>query len=84
MHAVKCTTEGRTAARVWLVANFGVVSDGGHVDALCARVSVAKHVATSVIVNTMAYLDKTWHTQQKISSAETQSFVWPNMLFTTT
>ena len=84
MHVVKCSPEGRSTARVWLAANFGVVNDDGHVDALCAHVSAAKHVATSVMVNTMAYLDKTWHTQQNFSSAATQSFVWPNMLFTTT
>lgn len=78
-----CSPASRTAAKAWLSATFGVVSDGGHVDALCSRMASSTNKAISVMVNTLAYMPKNspWNSFQNFSLPSTRTFVWPDFYF---
>jgi hypothetical protein len=83
MHVVGCSDAGRAAARAWIRATLGAVHDGGHVDALCARVAAARHRALGVLVNTLAYVARgsVWNAYHNASRPATTTFVWPDMQF---
>ena len=62
----------------WLKARLGVLSDLGHVAALCARKAQAgTYAALPVMVHTMAYLNKqdpAWRFQTP--GVVTRTFAW--------
>lgn len=60
---VDCSSEnGKITARQWLVDNFGVAKDTGHVQTLCTVLADTDsgnlHAATGVLVNTRAFMHK--------------------------
>lgn len=73
-----CSTAGQAAAVAWLKARLGVLSDLGHVAALCARKAQAgTYAALPVMVHTMAYLNKqdpAWRFQTP--GVVTRTFAW--------
>lgn len=77
-----CDETTRNEARSWLHAYFGVVSDDGHVDALCARLASARHKAFAVLVNTLAYLPKSsfWNAYHNSTQQPTSTLAWPDFL----
>ena len=79
-----CSPPARVSARMWLTLTFGAVHDGGHVDAICSRMTSTPHKWSVVMVNTMAYAsrDTVWNAYQNFSSPATQSYVWPDFQFT--
>jgi len=77
---LSCAADDRREARQWLETSFGVVHDGGHVDALCD--SMAENTAyapAAVMVNTMKFLyrgNRMWNIYQNFSALDTKTFLW--------
>jgi len=77
---LSCAADARREARRWLETSFGVVHDGGHVEALCD--SMAENAAyrpAAVMVNTMKFLyrgNRLWNIYQNFSALDTKTFLW--------
>ena len=76
----QCSVSGQTQARTWLRANYGLVHDDGHVQALCAlQGAMRPHASLAVLVNTMKYTSRQhnqWQMLQNLSHDAISSHVW--------
>jgi len=77
---LSCSADAKHEARRWLETLFGVVHDGGHVEALCdSMADNAAYTPAAVMVNTMKFLyrgNRLWNIYQNFLALDTKTFLW--------
>lgn len=80
-----CSTAAKDAARAWITTEYGVLHDGGHVDAICDKIALQpSHNAVAVLVHTQRFLNDALFNQWADASAlPVTAFLWVNFAFVT-
>ena len=80
-----CSAAAKDAARAWITTEYGVIHDGGHVDAICDKIALQpSHNAVAVLVHTQRFLNDALFNQWADASAlPVTAFLWVNFAFVT-